>query len=122
MSDPELEAIRRNKLRELQRRLHAPKKIEETDANGVLDRIFTGRAWEVFKAADLQFPTAMRSVRDVLVDLARSGRLTEITGEQLYVFLRNLGLRVRLVNKIRFVEHGELKSISEKVKESLRKA
>jgi len=119
MSDPELEAIRRSKLRKLQRRLHAPKKTEETNANEVLDKIFTGRAWEVFKAADLQFPTAMGRVRDVLVDLAESGRLTEVSGEQLYVFLRNLGLRVRLVNTIRFAAHGELKSISQKVKESL---
>jgi DNA-binding TFAR19-related protein (PDSD5 family) len=120
MSDSELEAIRRNKLQELQRRLVAKEeKSEEIDADDVLKQVFKGRAQEVFNSAYQQFPGVMSKVKDVLVRLALSGRLKEVTGEQLYFFLRNVGLRVRLNTKIRFAEHGKLKSLTEKMKEDL---
>jgi hypothetical protein len=61
----------------------------------------------------------MAKVKDALVRFALSGRLKEVTGEQLYSFLRNVGLRVRLKTKIRFAEHGKLKSLTEKMKEDL---
>jgi DNA-binding TFAR19-related protein (PDSD5 family) len=120
MSDSDLEAIRRNKLRELQRRLTTKQnKTEEIDTNDVLKQVFKGRAWEVFNSAYQQFPGIMAKVKDALVRLALSGRLKEVTGEQLYSFLRNVGLRVRLKTKIRFAEHGKLKSLTEKMKEDL---
>ena len=122
MSDSELRAIRRNKLRELQGRLAAKqKKTKETDSTKILDRIFKGRAWEVFNAASYQFPNVMSKIREELVRLALSGRLKKVTGDQLYVFLRNLGLRVRLNTKISYTEHGKLKSLAEKIKEDSRK-
>ncbi|MDH5623587.1 MAG: hypothetical protein OEY39_03880 [Candidatus Bathyarchaeota archaeon] len=123
MSDSELQAIRRDKLREMQRRL-APKqkKTEKIDADNILNRIFKGRAWEVFNSASSQFPDAMGKVKDALVKLALSCKLQEVTGEQLYLFLRNLGLRVRLNTRIRYIDHGQLKSLAEKIKEDLRKA
>lgn len=123
MSDSELRAIRRRKLRKLQKRLASKqKKTEETDVYKALHGVFKGRAWEVFNAASYQFPAVMSEVRDALVKLALTGRLKEVTGEQLYHFLRNLGLRVRLNTQIRFAEHGKLKSLTEKVREDLRRA
>jgi DNA-binding TFAR19-related protein (PDSD5 family) len=123
MSDSELQAIRRQKLQEFQRRAVAKqKKTEKVDADKILNRIFKGRAWEVFNAANYQFPDVMTKVKDALVRLALSGRLKEVTGEQLYLFLRNLGLRVRLNTKIRYTEHGKLKSFAQKIKEDLGKA
>jgi len=123
MSDNELAAIRRNKLRELERRLTAKqKKTEEIDADKILNGLFKGRAWEVFNAASYQFPSVMQEVKKALVKLSMSGRLEAVTGEQLYLFLRTLGLRVRLDTKIRYAEHGKLKSVAEKMKEDLRKA
>ncbi|MDH5461570.1 MAG: hypothetical protein OEX09_05045 [Candidatus Bathyarchaeota archaeon] len=122
MSNSELAAIRRNKLRELKGRLTAKqKKTEEIDADKILNGIFKGRAWEIFNAANYQFPNVMKEVKKALVKLALSGRLKAVTGEQLYLFLKTLGLRVRLDTKIRYAEHGKLKSLADKMKEDLKK-
>ena len=122
MSDRELQAIKRGKLRELQRRLAAKqKKTEKISADNILDKIFKGRAWEVFNSASHQFPDVMNKVKDALVNLALSGKLQEVTGEQLYLFLRNLGLRVRLDTRIRYADHGQFKSLAKKIKEDLQK-
>ena len=122
MSNSELAAIRRNKLRELKGRLTAKqKKTEEIDADKILNGIFKGRAWEIFNAATYQFPNVMKQVKKALVKLALSGRLKAVTGEQLYLFLKTLGLRVRLDTKIRYAEHGKLKSLADKMKEDLKK-
>jgi len=122
MSDAELRTIRQRKLRELQEKLACEQeKTGKTDVNEVLNGIFKDRAWEVFNTASHQFPNLMVRVKKGLVKLALSGKLREVTGEQLYLFLRNLGLRVRLNTKIRFVDHGELKSLSVKMREDLRK-
>ena len=122
MSDAELRAIRQNKLRELQRRLATrQKENNQASAEEVLSKIFRGRAWEVFNEASRQYPNAMLKLKTALVHLASSGRIEQITGEQLFLFLRNLGLKVRLNTKIRFTENGKLKSLSDKVREELRK-
>jgi len=97
MSDADLAAIRERKLREYQRKLGTKEsKPEAISSEEVLNRIFKDRAWEVFNTASQQFPEAMSKVKDVLVKLASSGRLTEVTGEELFLFLRKLGLYVRL--------------------------
>jgi len=122
MSNSELAAIRRNKLRELKERLTAKqKKTEEIDADKILNGIFKGRAWEIFNAANYQFPNVMKEVKKALVKLALSGRLKAVTGEQFYLFLRTLGLRVRLDTEIRYSEHGKLKPLADKMKEDLKK-
>jgi len=122
MSDSQLDALRRKKLLELQRKLAVREdKTETVDANAALDRVFRGRAWEVFNTASYQFPQAMSRIKDLLAGLASSGKLKEVTGEQLYLFLTNLGLRVRLHTKIEFASHGELKPIAEKLKSELKK-
>lgn len=122
MSDSQLDALRRKKLLELQRKLAVREnKTETVDANGALNRVFRGRAWEVFNAASYQFPQAMSRIKNLLVELASSGKLREVTGEQLYLFLTNLGLKVRLATKIEFASHGELKPIAEKLKSDLKK-
>lgn len=127
MNNVELDTIRKRKLREFKRRLAAKhrmdkKRTEQITPDEVLDRIFRGRASEVFNSANEQYPNVMTQIKGVLVKLAQSGRLNEITGEQLYYFLRKLGLRVRLKTTIRFSEDGELKSLSEKIREDLRRA
>lgn len=127
MNSVELDTIRKRKLRELKRRLAAKhrmnkKRTEQITPDKVLERIFRGRASEVFNSANEQYPDVMTQVKDVLIKLVQSGRLNEITGEQLYYFLRKLGLRVRLKTTIRFSEDGELKSISEKIREDFRRA
>jgi len=121
MSDSELDAIRRKKLRRLQKKLASKKQTTETiDADQVLNRIFQGRAWEVFNAANYQFPHAMIKVKEILVKLALSEKLKTVTGEQLYLFLRKLGLKVKLNTKINIESHGKLISLEEKMRESTR--
>ena len=124
MSDAELQAIRRRKIREFQKAL-AREQMEEPadtvkDDDEVLNRIFRGRAWEVFNTGSLQYPHIMAKVKRILVQSALAGRLKEVTGEQLYQFLRHLGVRVRLNTSISFAKHGKLQSLSEKVKHDLK--
>jgi DNA-binding TFAR19-related protein (PDSD5 family) len=121
MSDRELAAIREKKLKEFQKRLTAKQTKPETSSSDVLNKIFKDRAWEVFTTASNQFPDAMNKVKDILVKLASTGKLTEVTGEELFVFLRKLGLDVKLNTTITYASHGQLKSLEEKMKEELGK-
>ena len=122
MSDSELAAIRQKKLREIQRRFSA-KQIhpDTTGPKDVLNRIFKDRAWEVFNSATAQFPVEMSKVRKILTELAVSGRITQVTGEELFVFLKKLGLDVKLNTTITYASHGQLKTLEEKMKEELTK-
>ena len=124
MSDRALEALKRKRLRQLRKKLSLEESIktkeketEKLDSKQILNRVFSGRAWEVFHAAHSQFPQVMDKITVALVKLVSSGRVTMINGKQLYVFLRKLGLRVRLNTKITFTDHGKLKSLAEKLKE-----
>jgi DNA-binding TFAR19-related protein (PDSD5 family) len=123
MSDDDLAFIRQKKLREFQERMAAKESQPQTvNADGVLNKIFKDRAWEVFNAATYQYPEAMHKIKGILVKLASSGKLVAVTGEELYAFLNKLGLEVRLNTKITYASHGELKSLEEKMKEELGKS
>lgn len=126
MSDSELDIARRKRLLEMQKQLFArkiaekePAKAETKAPSDVLRSLLVGRAFEVLEVAKRQFPNEMRLLEKELGDLAISGRLQgPITGEQLYGFLRRIGLPVRMETKIRIAESGELKSIRDKLKGS----
>jgi DNA-binding TFAR19-related protein (PDSD5 family) len=121
MSDRELEAVRQRKLQELRKRMAFKEpKNEQVDKIKILNRIFRGRAWEVFNAAQAQFPEVMPKIEHLLVSLTLEGKITEMEGEQLYALLREIGLPVRLNTTIKFSNHGETRSLSEKFKESTR--
>jgi DNA-binding TFAR19-related protein (PDSD5 family) len=119
MSDRELEAIRQRKLQELRWRMaRGEPKEGQIDKFKILNRVFKGRAWEVFNAAQAQFPDVMPKIENLLVSLTLEGRITEIEGEKLYSFLREIGLPVRLNTTIKFSSHGKTKLFSERFKES----
>ena len=121
MSDKELEAIKQKKLRELHKRMALRKqKKEQIDENQILNSIFRGRAWEVFHAAQTQYPVAMAKIESLLVRLALEGKINQIQGEQLYALLKDIGLRVRLNTTIKVTSHGKTKLLSEKFKESIK--
>ena len=121
--EDELERLKRRKLLEMQRRLLKQRQEpeeppEEPASREVLDRYFYGRAWEVYNAARLQFPTVMPQVERALVEAMSAGRIRQrIDGESLYHFLRQIGLPVRLRTTIRYKEHGELKTLEQKIRE-----
>jgi len=118
MSDKELEAIKQRKLRELQKRMAlGQEKKEQVDGYKILNKIFKGRAWEVFYAAQAQFPHVMVKIEHLLVRLASEGKITKMTGEQLHALLREIGLRVRLNTTIKVARRGKTKMLSEKFKQ-----
>ncbi len=121
MSDRELDALKQRRLEELQKRMSSQEqeqKKEPTDANGILNRIFKGRAWEVFNVARAQFPNEMVNVEHLLVRLALEKKIVSIDGEKLYALLREIGLPVRMNTTINVISHGKTESLSEKLKES----
>ncbi len=123
MVDTELDRIRERKRLQIQKRFQA-RKIEgkaiskEEDPRALLNRVFVGRAWEVFETAKLQYPAEVKRIEKVLAQLISEGKVREkISGEELYSFFHQLGLRVELRTHIQFMEHGKLQSLEEKIKE-----
>jgi DNA-binding TFAR19-related protein (PDSD5 family) len=121
--DKELEILRRKRLLEMKRRLvkqQEPETVEvkEKSPSEILNGVFYNRAWEVWSSAERQFPTAIKKVEAVLVEIITSGKFKgRINGEELLWFLRRVGLDVRMKTKIRIYERGELKTIADKLKD-----
>ena len=123
--DKELERIKRRRMLELQRRMlqtekaeEEPEKPAEPTPREILDGMFSGRAWEIYETAKIQYPTVMPQVEQALVEGIKSGKIQDrIDGESLFAFLRQLGLNVRLNTKIRYKDHGELKTIGQRIRE-----
>jgi len=117
--DSELERLKRERLAAMQRRMSAKQQAEaapvKVEPRQVLERVFVGRAWEVYHAARAQYPGIADQIFEELSELVQSGKLrTKITGEQLFGLLRQIGLDVRLDTKIQVLEHGELRSLADK--------
>ncbi|MGQ9543104.1 MAG: DNA-binding protein [Candidatus Bathyarchaeia archaeon] len=128
--DMELDLLKRRRLLEMQKRLLAKKLEEERRKEGVeaiggevkardvLKRIFVGRAEEVWDAACRQYPQVMRRLEEGLARLVLRGEIDETLDEgQLLFILRSIGLRPRFETKIRILEDGKLKTLSEKLRE-----
>ena len=121
--DQELEQLKRQKLLKMRRRwmAKAARKEKETEnPKEVLSRVLIGRGLEVLNAAEHQYPKTIPQVEKALAQLVSAGKLKgPVSGEQLLWFLRRLGLNVRLETRIRVLEHGELKTLEEKLKTKL---
>ena len=124
--DDELEKLKRRRMIELQRRLHRseskpeaePEKPKEPTREETLGRFLVGRAWEVLGAARAQYPKVMPQVEEALVEAFKAGNIKEsIDGGMLLQFLRQVGLPVRVQTSIRYKDHGELKTIGQRIKE-----
>ena len=84
----------------------------------ILNNYFGDRAWEVYDAAWSQFPQVMPKIEKLLTDAITAGKVKQrIDGESLYHFFREIGLPVHLQTTIRFKEHGELKTLEQKIRE-----
>jgi DNA-binding TFAR19-related protein (PDSD5 family) len=119
MSDRELEAIKQRKLQELQKKLSLQEqKKNPMEPKAILSRILDEKAWEVFNAARAQFPSEMAEVESLLLKLALDGKITHVDGEELYAFLKEVGLPIRLNTTINVTRHGETKSPSAKLRDS----
>jgi len=128
-SDSEIERIKRKRMFDMQRRMLLEKAKEqqlekdkdkpaEPTNEEVLKSYLIGRAWEVIGVARSQYPQVMPRVEDALVDAIKSGGVkSKIDGESLFQFFRQIGLQVRMKTTISYKDHGELKSISQRLKE-----
>jgi len=120
--DEELERLRHRRMSELMKRLRVKAGEEERkreDPKRVLRAVLTDRAWEVLKAAESQYSEATCRVEEQLAHLVSKGELEgPILGGHLLWLFRRLGMNVRLETRIRILEHGKLKTIGEKLKES----
>jgi DNA-binding TFAR19-related protein (PDSD5 family) len=82
-------------------------------------RILAGRGEEVLETARRYYPKEVGQVEDTLAGLIDSGRLKgPLSGEELYSFLRRVGLVFNMDVKIRVKEHGELKTLEEKFRDA----
>lgn len=119
MNDSELERLRRRRLAQLSKHLQTERKEkkEKVSKQDLLNKVFVGRAWEVFNATQAQYPQVAKRLGDFLAQLVSSGRIKKVSGQELYFLLRKMGLRVKLKTTIRIKEHGKPKSLEEKMKE-----
>jgi len=131
MNDDELERIKQRRLEEMQRQLllkelkekeevkeekEEPKK--EPTNQEILNMYFKDRAWEVWNEAKNQYPQVMPRLEYLLVDAIKQNKIRNyLDGASLMGFFRQIGLPVRLRTKIRISEHGELKTLEQKIKE-----
>uniref|UniRef100_A0A7C3F218 Double-stranded DNA-binding protein n=1 Tax=Candidatus Methanomethylicus mesodigestus TaxID=1867258 RepID=A0A7C3F218_9CREN len=118
----ELEAIKRRKMIEFERRRAAAARQTETKESPKIDDLtlvrsrLTGRGQEVLDAAMAQYPKVANQVVRYIANLYRSGQLNEdIPGEDLYEVFQSLGLRVRLETTITYVKDGKRIPLSKKL-------
>ena len=85
----------------------------------VVRKLLAGRGQEVMETARRYYPAEIERLESSIAALVADGRLKgPISGEELYAFLRRLGLAFSMDVKIRIKEHGELKSIEDKLRKS----
>ncbi len=83
----------------------------------VVRKILSDRGPEVLETARRYYPAEVERLESSMASLIAQGRLKgPVTGEELYSFLRRLGLAFSMDVKIRIKEHGELKTIEEKLR------
>ncbi|MBO0887690.1 hypothetical protein J2P12_01170 [Candidatus Bathyarchaeota archaeon] len=85
----------------------------------IVRRILGDRGVDVLETARRYYPKEVAQVEDTLAGLVESGRLKgPVSGEELYSFLRRIGLVFNMDVKIRVKEHGELKTLEQKFRDS----
>ena len=127
MSD-EIEILRQKRALELRKKMFLSQK-EKTEsrqpeppkasARETVQRILAGRGAEVLETARRYYPAEVSQLEDTLAGMINTGRLKgPVSGEELYSFLRRVGLVFSMDVKIRVKERGELKTLEEKFRES----
>jgi len=134
MDDPDLELIKKRKMKKLQEQLATKEKDKsnlelqnKTNKNkpeGVdsernfLLRYLYDRGDEVLKIAEQQFPLQTKIIIKRLNELIRFGEISKISGGDLLAVYRSLGLNIRVDTHISISDHGKTISFSDKLKQS----
>ena len=88
------------------------------DSREVVRSILAGRGEEVFETARRYYPREISVLEKRIAEAVEAGRLKgPVSGEELYSFLRSLGLDFSMDIKIRVSEKGKLKTLEEKLRE-----
>lgn len=110
--------LRRKMLQSQAKPVAAPQPKPDSPREAVR-KILAGRGSEVMETARRYYPAEIERLESSIASLVAEGRLKgPISGEELYSFLRRLGLAFSMDVKIRIKEHGELKTIEEKLRKS----
>ena len=125
--DPDIAIINARKMKELWKKAaleksNAIQKEESrrtqsrTDEQVVSDFLYD-RGTDVLKLAESQFPAQTRAIVKRLADLIKSGEIQQgISGGELLMLLRSVGIYVRVSTTIKIEDHGKLVSFSDKLK------
>jgi DNA-binding TFAR19-related protein (PDSD5 family) len=109
--------LRRKMLQSQAKSVAAPELKPLEAPRDAVRKILAGRGAEVMETARRYYPAEIERLESSIAALVAQGRLKgPISGEELYAFLRRLGLLFSMDVKIRIKEHGELKSIEEKLR------
>jgi DNA-binding TFAR19-related protein (PDSD5 family) len=88
----------------------------KTDREIVSDLLYD-RGEEVLKLAEIQFPSQTRMIIKRIADLTKAGEIQQrISGGELLMLFRSIGINVRVNTTIKIEDHGKLVSFSEKLK------
>ncbi len=134
MDDPDLELIKKRKMKKLQEQLATKEKDksnlelqDKTNKNkpegidserNFLLRYLYDRGDEVLKLAEQQYPLQTKIIIKRLNELIRLGEISKISGGDLLAVYRSLGLNIRVDTHISISDHGKTISFSDKLKQS----
>ena len=126
--DPDIAIIKARKMKELWKQAAALERSKaaqkeqgqkariRTDREIVFDLLYD-RGEEVLKIAEIQFPSQTRIIINRIADLTKSGEIQQrISGGELLMLFRSIGINVRVNTSIKIEDHGKLVSVSEKLK------
>jgi DNA-binding TFAR19-related protein (PDSD5 family) len=125
--DPDIAIIKARKMKELwkQAALERSKAAQKdqlqkaqikTDREIVSDLLYD-RGEEVLKLAEIQYPSQTSMIIKRIADLTKSGEIQQrISGGELLMLFRSIGINVRVNTTIKIEDHGKLVSVSEKLK------
>ena len=109
----------KRKMLESQAKAQAPPPKPVESPGEIVRKILEGRGVEVLETARRYYPVEIDRLERGIAAAVTQGRLKgPVSGEELYSFLRRLGLMFSMDVKIRIKEHGQLKSIEEKFRSS----
>ena len=125
--DPDIAIIKARKMKELWKQAaleksKAAQKEQEQKARIKTDReivsnLLYDRGEEVLKLAEIQFPSQTRMIIKRIAELTKAGEIQQrISGGELLMLFRSIGINVRVNTTIKIEDHGKLVSVSEKLK------
>jgi len=125
--DPDIAIIKARKMKELWKKAALEKSKASEKEQGekarsrtdreILSDFLYERGEEVLKLAATQFPSQTYAIGRRIADLIRTGELQQrISGGELLMLFRSIGINVRVNTTIKIEDHGKLVSFSEKLK------